>query len=383
MPGRIRGRAALGRLCRRGLMHEGGATMGRLSVQLVCSRSGPGFLEAERRIKKWCYYQDRMPLDLGSVVVERETRLDSAFDKARQLLHDEPCSGAVVVSLGFDEEELEPYEHVEESPPIEVILFRLAFDGPNPPPSASLLGHCRNAADPDSLFESLQKASIRLRIRQQGIVIREIGACELDQYFRLRYDVYQPKGYIPREVDAAAVGWELHYSDRWSLPLGAFDRDGQLIGCARLVWEFGCLNNYSDLIQRMVDEKDDPIVRRAWQLPDALTHPFDLLKPFDRFEEYYKELVRRQVLKAEVSRVIRLPRWRGHRLGEVIVDSLVSDAMQRGFQLLFLACEERHRDFYGRSGFRGIPGMWCERFAAYPVAAIAMDRWLVRPPEEE
>ena len=133
------------------------------------------------------------------------------------------------------------------------------------------------------------------------------------------------------------------------------------------------------MIQQLVNEKDDPTLRDSWKLPSVPTHPFDLLVPFDGFEEYYYKLVRKRIAKAELSRVIVVPSYRGQRLGEVIVDSAVSEARRRGLELLFLACQERHQKYYEQCGFRAISGMWCERFGSFPVAAIAMERWLSDP----
>ena len=213
-------------------------------------------------------------------------------------------------------------------------------------------------------------------------MIREIRNSELDQYFRLRYEIYRPLGYIPPELDAADARWELHWSDRWSLPFGVFARSGELVGCARLVSEYGLLNDYGDVIERILAEKRDPVLGKCWRLPAQPTYPFDLLTPFAEFERYYRKLVRQQVCKAEVSRVMRLPQWRGQRLGEVIVDSLVAEAARRQIHLLFLACREEHQGFYGRSGFTTIPEMRCDRFATFPVPAVAMQRWLADPPAD-
>ena len=354
--------------------------MGTVKVEVVCRKKDPCLQEVERRIKEWSASQSVPAANPARMEVERQTTLDSAVEKAREVVSADPWSSVLIVPLGFDDAELDPCDELDEDARIEVMCFRRAFDAL--PPSASLLEHPHNIAQDSTLVNTLEKSILRLHFRQQGIVIREIRDRELDQYFRLRYEIYRPLGYIPPELDAADACWELHWSDRWSLPLGVFTRSGELVGCARLVSEYGLLNNYSDVIERMVGEKRDPVLGRCWRLPPQPTYPFDLLTPFDGFQRFYRNLVRQQVCKAEVSRVMRLPQWRGQRLGEVIVDSLVSEAARRQIHLLFLACREEHQGFYACSGFTTIPGMRCDRFGTFPVPAVAMQRWLADPPAD-
>ena len=200
----------------------------------------------------------------------------------------------------------------------------------------------------------------------------------MEAYLALRYQVYQAEKYIPPEHDSAATRLEVNFSDRWSFPMGAFSKEGRLMGCVRLVEEYGQDNEYKGIIERIILGRRDDALNRAWELRE-LPYPFDLCQHFDRdqFAKYYRVLVQGNVSKAEISRVIVLPEHRGQGLGEVLVDTMISRVReQRNTDLLFLACKEVHRSLYERSGFRRIPDLVCEHFGQYGVRAIAMERRL-------
>jgi predicted GNAT family N-acyltransferase len=355
--------------------------MSATTVQLVLRKGDPFLREAELKIKQWW---SQLPCCAANIVIERQARLDSAVERARQTVHADPTATAVIVPLGFEDSELDACDDLDEEARIEVMCFRRGFDPP-PHPSASLLEHGRIVIGRyPELPLVLDKLRLRLHFKEQQIQFRPIVDRELEQYFRLRYEVYKPLGYIPSELDAPRTGWELHWSDRWSAPFGAFTAEGKLIGCARLVSEQGGDNEFSTVIERLVDtkrhEQEYAILRKCSQPPMQFEHPFDLLAPFERFGDYYRTLVRNRVAKAEVSRVMRLPQARGQRLGEVIVDSVITAAARHPFQVLFLACRKEHGEFYEKCGFQPIRGMECDRFGTFPIPAIAMWRWLGKRP---
>ncbi|MGO9109870.1 MAG: N-acyl amino acid synthase FeeM domain-containing protein [Thermoguttaceae bacterium] len=354
-----------------------------IAVEIVYQTADPFLQEAELKIKRWL---SRLPQGAASITVEKLKRLDWAHERARQATASDRSNTALVLSLGFGEEELDACGRLDDEGRIEVMCFRRSFDPPCLP-SASLLDHGPIEIGSLAILEStLDKLRLRIQFKEQGVVFRSIDSGneeELEQYFRLRYDVYKPLGYIPPEFDAPETRWEVHWSDRWSVPFGAFTPSNQLIACARLVSELGAANKYSTAIDRMVEQKGSdaeyPILKRCWETPLQIEHPFDLLAAFETFEDYYQVLVRNQVRKAEVSRVMRRPEWRGERLGEVMIDSLCGVAAQQQFDVLFLACREKHGQFYRQSGFEPVPGMECDRFGNFPVKAIAMWRWLGKP----
>jgi GNAT superfamily N-acetyltransferase len=352
--------------------------------------------DAELRIKQWWDHRQKAR-DYADVEIQIERGPDpvAALSRARNLVRQDPESAAVLVPMELDQEEMTALGELDGEARIEVMSFRRGFDPPDPP-SASLLEHRPWIAGSRTLEAVMDKMELGLRCKQAGLSFRAIGADEddeLEKYFRVRYEVYQPLGYIPPDFNLRIVRWELHWSDRWSIPFGLFTRAGDLIGCARLVSELGTGNQYATVIDRLVARKtkefeammaegeaERQILQHCSQPPLCMEHPFDLLSPFEKFANYYRVLVQNHVPKAEVSRVLILPQWRNRRFGEVLVDSLASEAAQRRFHLLFLACREEHGRFYRRSGFELVPGLKCDRFGNYPVAAIAMWRWLAQRP---
>lgn len=344
-----------------------------IRLQLIRKSPQSTLQEAERRIKKWLQ-QQTIEVD----VAELETTPETACAKIQELVTKNSGQAGLLIPLGFEEDELASAGDLADL--IEVVSFRLNFDREPSPPNASLLNSAHAVTDMEHLDEALRKACIRLWAKLKGVRVREVRDDELDAYFRLRYEVYKPLNFIPPHLDAAESGWELRFSDRWSIPLGAFMQE-DLIGCGRVVSVYGSVTNCEARITRLLEGRDDPVLARCWEIPRELPHPFDLLAPFSAFEDYYRELVMAKVRKAEVSRIIVKPehrgeKLRGHGLGEVIVDSLITEVERRDLQLLFLACQERHAEFYARCGFTAIPGMKCDRFGDFPVPAIAMERWL-------
>ena len=344
--------------------------MDAIQIQLVRQETSSTLQEAERQIKRWLASR-------GDPVVVNDREID--LKSALQRIHDHVAqssthNGGILVPLGVPAGDLETIGELEDA--IEIVAFRKEFEERmSAMPTASLFERSQPSDTVDVLLEELRKAILRVRTRTKGIVIREIEDAELEDYFRLRYEVYKPLGFIPPACDAEVARMEVHYSDRWSFPLGAF-HSGKLVGAARIVSESGNLNSYSDLIDDLVNQSDDAVLPKCVRLPGEPISPFDLLEPFPAFEEYYSDLVRRRVPKGEVSRVLVAGPYQRQGLGEVLVDSIVSSARDRGLQLLFLACQHMHQSFYARCGFRLIERMECEHFGSFHVAAVAMERCL-------
>lgn len=183
-------------------------------------------------------------------------------------------------------------------------------------------------------------------------------------------------GYLPAQRECQQSCWELDFTDRTALPIGSFDQEGALIGCARLVFPLGKEVHHLSIIEELVYAQRDVKLRENLAYPAKLTHPFDLLESLKGFREYYQGIVRKGLRKAELSRVIVAPEHRRQGVGEVLVDSLVSLARQHQLQVLFLACNMRHRSFYENCGFHVLEGLECDNFAGVNAPAIAMAREL-------
>jgi predicted GNAT family N-acyltransferase len=186
-------------------------------------------------------------------------------------------------------------------------------------------------------------------------------------------------GYLLPENDCPTSRWEAGYSDRTAFPIGLFSEEERLLACARLVRVYGRENEaLMPRIRALIDGKNDPCLKRTFNTPPPIPHPFDLLEAFNGFRPYYRKCVRHNVEKAEVSRVVVEPHFRGKFFGEVIVDSLVTVARRKRIAALFLACIDKHERFYKRCGFHKIPDLHCQSFPGVGARAIAMDQDLAQ-----
>ena len=244
-------------------------------------------------------------------------------------------------------------------------------------PSASLLAVKQIVTKGDP-FGALKKRVLKLSIARR-FQIRELeGKDDFRAYFALRYKTWKGLGYLLPEHDCAKSQWELDYLDRDSVPIGAFLDDGELVGCTRLVSQFGRESDDIDLIEELIEEVDSQQLRDSFSRRMFLHQSFDVLEAFEDFHEFYRPIARNEVKTAEVSRVIVNPDYRKQGLGEGIVDSAVALARSRSFEILFLACHEKHESFYERCGFRRIPGISAPEFSAgVKVPCIAMVHQLV------
>lgn len=345
-----------------------------INITVVCPQ--PDMLNVLNKIRRW-HLDD--PLGNSNVRHVAGTReLKEALVSARQ------CpEKSILVPLGYRKSDVVDRLNDELLRKLEIII-RPPRPGLKPeidePPDASLLEdrHIVNVQDP---LPALRKSLLRLRFRDR-IRVRELASeDDFRQYFSLRYRVWKPMGYLPAEQDCPASQWELNFTDRAAYPLGVFTREGTLIACARLVLPLGQDSHHLRLIHKLVTATGDPKLAANLEAPKGLRQLLDLLDSFRGFHEYFKRLIRSNLRAAEVSRVIVAPEHREEGLGEVLVDSLVSLARQRQLQMLFLACHQRHKGFYERSGFYVLPGLECERFAGVNAPAIAMARKLTAPGE--
>jgi len=280
--------------------------------------------------------------------------------------------------------------------PIEMILVTAQAAGKEATPSASPMQE-EPSVSPNPLVGHLRKSLIKLRTRQI-VEIRPFEAKDAEQarreyegYFALRYKIWSELGYIKPERNAERCRLEVDYTDRSAWAVGAFTRDGRLVGCARLVRELGKENPFAvGIIQHIINKRDDPILRANFQFPRELAHPYDVLESFEGFREWYCQRRRQNRPMGELSRVIvdsetdanGASRFQKKGIGEALVDSISYWADRCDVHTLFLACLEKHRAFYERCGYRAVcetrggtqTMMRCDQFATVSVPAIAMYR---------
>jgi ribosomal protein S18 acetylase RimI-like enzyme len=355
--------------------------MGSSAVRIGVVCKDIGFRHRILRIRQWCDPNSR-PISQGPLctfVPEfREPKAGVGW------LRESP-GDRILIAIGFKWSEIEDDMSPDAFGPqelrrLEMILF-LPEGYPEwdeletNDPSASLLS-CTRCVTRVRLREALRKSILRARAKQYVRPRVLESDDDLERYFRLRYLVWKELGYLAQEKDVPQIGWELDYTDRTSLPLGLFAADGSLVACGRLVRGIGEeYPGYVARINRLIEASGRRAARDWFAYPSyRMTQPFDVLEAFERFPQYYRGLVRGELFKAELSRVIVRPEDRRRGLGEALVDSLVSLARAHGTDLLFLACRKEHGRFYRKCGFRAIPEMAADRFLRIQTPVIAMDR---------
>ena len=326
-------------------------------------------------IKKWCHNSKDPLVQSLSPSVSKEINLDRATNLVGQ---NNTGAKIILVPIGFSQSEVVHYLSETLKNNLEVII-RPPRTGLNmeldTPPSSSLLEACR-VINVQNTIPAIRKSLLRLTLGEEVRISYLQTQEQLLSYFRLRYRVWKDMGYLKKEYDCSNSCLEVDYTDESAIPIGAFNRDNILIGCARLVFarkaDITDSLDYDFMIRSMIGEMNDCCLTRSYQRPFAITHPFDVLEGFSRFQRYYRLLVRRKLHKAEISRVIVEPERRKQGLGEILVDTLVSIARQQRVNALFLACHEHHKVFYQRCGFHSLPGLWADHFLAVKKPSIAM-----------
>ena len=224
----------------------------------------------------------------------------------------------------------------------------------------------------------VRKSLIRNALQRNGIEIRKpLSDAELTGYLSLRYAVWKAIGYLRDECKLTRTEWEIDYWDRSAIPLCAITADGKVIGCTRLIQNFGDEQPaYVAKFQKLLEAANDPPLMKLFQFPNVPTHPFDVLFQFPGFGREFKDLMMRNVRMAEIGRVVVHPDWRGHCVSEVLVDTAVSLARQRNVSLLFLACHQELGPMYARCGFSPIEGLHSANFFNIQAPSIVMENRL-------
>ena len=335
--------------------------------------------EKRQRLRKWCFDPKDRLFPGPAATLKECSSLEEVVAQLRQR-----ATGTILLLDGFE----------PDSPQLEELIlpkdvkcqFEVVINSPEweqfaaHRPSASIMQSGRQVTSEEMLFETLRKVVLKVRTRHVATARVIQTKEEFAAYFELRYKVWEELGYLSSQKVSPDVPWELDFTDRMSLPFGLFSKtDGSLLGAARLVRGFG--EEYpqiAKLIEELVKEKSSKLLELNLRYPSNQRQlPFDVLQEFSEFQNYYQKLVKRRVAKAEVSRVIVAPDWQQLGLGEVIVDTLCSFAKAHSFQVLFLACHEKHRGFYHRCGFQVIPGVTGDHFLTYKVPCLAMERELL------
>jgi len=333
------------------------------------------FVHPERRhkllpLRKWSQQEAEPLFDKQTIRIVEARDLKDAVR-----IYSEDPETSILLLDGFEPGSPQLDEFTETAM-IESVVNSPEWDQLSAPTlSASILQPRQSVSSDETLFSTLRKSLLRIRARKFATARVLDTPDELAAFFDLRYRVWLELNYLSEEKKCPECPWELDYTDRTSLPLGVFSKiDGSLLGGARLVSGYGEDNRR--IIQRVETMLNDRPVRlkKNFENPTSMTHPFDILSEMNRFKEYYRDLVKNRTPKAELSRVVVASEYRKIGLGEIIVDTMCALARSRAIRVVFLACKSEHAEFYKRSLFNVVDGVAGNKFLTYQVSCIAMER---------
>ena len=344
-------------------------------INVLFLSNGPSYREKVQQIRKGVHQSRSTFLMRRIKTIQEVQKIEEAIDQLRREHHQ-----TVLITFGYQISQILPYLSPQDYAHHEIIIGdAICSEDRHRFPTSSLiqLPEVQKVQVVNDVCLALRKAIIKINVGKFAEVRQLQTEEDFERYLALRYQVWKEIGYLSEDNDSPESQWELAWTDRSSLPIGAFTQEGTLVGCARLVLGLGEeIPHTVSTIEQLLQKKKDPILFRNWANDPQWKHPFDVLEAFPKFPKYYRNLVLNKVSKAEVSRIIVHPRYRESGMGEALVDSVVDLARHYRKSILFLACRKEHESFYGRCGFHRIEGMECERFVNVGVPAIAMERHL-------
>ncbi|NKB58669.1 MAG: GNAT family N-acetyltransferase [Alphaproteobacteria bacterium] len=336
-----------------------------VSIIGVCNRaSGRNIIISAR---KWC--REGLISSVGDCTVTECATLDEGLGLARR-----NPSSSVLLTVGFEPDVVTAKLQRVDAERLEIVIHTRSGQVSDSVISAGLLNRepniVRGRQDP---LRALNKALLRQRTRAVAHARILESEADYQKYFALRYEVWKELNYILAKKEAL-FHWELDYTDRTAVPVGLFSRQDELIGCGRLVSALGkeIPKERLALIEKLARETNDPKLLENFAYPQGMKHPYDVLEGFPGFSRFFSKIIRARKSNAELSRIIVKPTYQNQGLGEVIVDSVVSAARAQNIAVVFLACLEKHHDFYEASGFKQVEGLRCDEFVDVNVPAIAM-----------
>ena len=186
------------------------------------------------------------------------------------------------------------------------------------------------------------------------VVVREIRErSEIEQAFRLRFEVYRVMGYFDERVEALAARMEVDASDERSAHLGAFVEEGgqsRLIGTSRIILAGIRRGPVGDLVRKIATEI---------ALPRDRMSPLFLDLPIFQSQRVSKRLAaleQNHDTSGELSRVIVHRDYRGTGLSRLLIDASLLLAKNHRLDWVFLECLPRHARLYEGHGFQSMPG---------------------------
>ncbi len=178
---------------------------------------------------------------------------------------------------------------------------------------------------------------------------------ELNESYRLRYEVYGALGYIQRSNKAQL---EIDEYDSFSIPFGAFAPDsGKMIGTIRLITT-ELQPDYDASIRRVVAEHDDAALTEQalgpwpYPLPSMIT---------DETQRQIEAFNTERLVVAELSRTIVHPGYRGSGISRGLMEFGLAHAARFAPAILIGGCLPEHLPMYARYGYRKLPQTGLDR----------------------
>lgn len=322
-------------------------------------------------LRKWIKVNAPLFQRLGIDIKERIESLETALSwRAETPLN------RLVVALGYGRKEVETIGSKSLGASGEPVIVGdpLAAKAGAGSASFSWIEPVISAAD---VRYQLRKSLIRIALRNRYTIRSPENDSELSSYFSLRHRVWKSMGYLKEEYKAARIEWEVDLWDRMSIPLVAISRDGETVGCVRLIRSFGNEEErYVAAIKSLLDKKGDPALLGFFDYPKKMEQPFDVLVEFPDFRPRYSQLVRERKSVAEIGRVAVAEEQRGGFLSEALVDTALACAEKRRVSTVILACPEKLKGLYANCGFKQSPTPAAEGFFNIRVRSIMMEKEL-------
>jgi len=179
---------------------------------------------------------------------------------------------------------------------------------------------------------------------------------ELNESYRLRYEVYSKLGYLQRFNKSRL---EIDGYDALSIPCGAFDPvSGAMIGTLRLITT-ELQPEYDSSIRHLLAELGDEELTRQVLAPWSHPLPSIISDEVDRQIEAFNT---ERFIVHEVSRLIVHPSYRGSIVLRSLVEFGLAHAARLGPAVVIGSCLPMHLPLYARFGCRQLPHTGLARF---------------------
>lgn len=335
----------------------------------VCLKAGPKSEQFLRDLESICNDPETLiPGSYESVRVENYAKLEQLAAALDNHFQDPAGKYAVVVSdklarsgqfANRAKELIDPHFH---NPLVTLAVTSTAKHVPD------IDRVVAPSADRDDLADALGLLSQRLQYIgppckhqfEHPFRVRPIpDEFELWRYYRLRQRVYRIMGYVSEEKERVRAQLEIDGCDVNAIHLGAFELcEGHhnLVGTARILLSNGRETRWAEWTRHLLKfEKRLRAIVEKENLPLGLP-----VFQSQQLNSHLQESMEKELLCAELSRVIVTSNYRGAGLSRMLVQNAIDVAAQNGVDRLYLECLRLHEPMYAKYGFESISGTGAE-----------------------